>query len=225
VAGFLAKCALFCPVVLLFSNLQFTFRGRHGWLSSLPLALAGVAYAILQIQLKPSRPTLLKRLLLAAAFIFWAIDQLLYAGRMATLIGDAVISAYVLDLFWMSQEQRQSHAPPGTPPTFRPGQPVPVLACNIAAISTADRPRYNDLVTRIRAAMQKRGEIPDGYSFNLDAKTVSLPETAQWIAMERLCCPFLTFNLSTCPDHADFILTLTGPEGVKPLLDAEFPSR
>jgi hypothetical protein len=96
---------LLCAALLLASNLPFTSTRAHAWLSSLPLALAGTAYAILQIRLRPSRRTLAKRLLLAASFIFWAIDQLLPTGRLATFIGDAVISAYVLDLLWIIQEQ------------------------------------------------------------------------------------------------------------------------
>jgi hypothetical protein len=107
--GLLAQAALVCSALLLFSNLPFTSaRGGNAWLSSLPLALVGIAFAVLQIRLRPALRTLLKRLLLAAAFIFWAIDQILPPGRLATLIGDAVISAYVLDLFWMIQEQSQA---------------------------------------------------------------------------------------------------------------------
>lgn len=55
-----------------------------------------------------ARWTLLERLLLAAAFILWAIDQFLPSGKLAMLVGDAVVSAYVLDLFWIVQEQRKS---------------------------------------------------------------------------------------------------------------------
>ena len=49
---------------------------------------------------------LMKRLLLAAAFIGWGVDQLLPFGRVALFLGDAVIAVYVLDLFWMSGDQR-----------------------------------------------------------------------------------------------------------------------
>jgi hypothetical protein len=106
--GFLTKCALFCATLLLLSNLQVTSTRAHAWLGSLPLALAGVAYAVLQIRLRPDRWTLLKRLFLAASFVLWAIAQLLPSGQLALLIGDAVVSAYVLDLFWIIQEQRES---------------------------------------------------------------------------------------------------------------------
>jgi hypothetical protein len=106
VVRFLSKCALLFSVLLLLSNLQDTSTRAHAWLSSIPLALAGVAYVALQIRLRPSGGTLAKRLLLAASFILWAIDQLLPSGRLAMFIGDIVVSAYVVDLFWIIGEQR-----------------------------------------------------------------------------------------------------------------------
>jgi hypothetical protein len=103
--GFLAKGALLFSVVLLFSNLPSTPAWAHAWLGSLPLALAGIAYAALQLRLRPNRRALVRRLLLAATFLLWAIDQVLPPGRIAMLIGDLVVSAYVLDLYWLIQEQ------------------------------------------------------------------------------------------------------------------------
>jgi len=100
---------------------------------------------------------------------------------------------------------------------------APVFACNPKAISASERPRYNELVKRVRTAMKDRREIANGYVFKLDSGSVTLPEAAEWISMERLCCPFLTLQLSASGNQADWILTLTGPEGVKPILDAEFP--
>ena len=103
----LSECALVAAGVLLLAN-QFVPPEVHGYLGSLPLALAGVGYALLQIHLKPPRRTLVKRLVLAAAFLLWAVVQLLPPGRLAVFLGDAVVAAYVLDLFWMMQDQRQS---------------------------------------------------------------------------------------------------------------------
>ena len=101
----LLKVALALAVILLLSNLPFVSTRLHGYLSALPLAMAGIAYAILQFRLRPARQTLLKRLLLAATFMIWAVDQLLPSGHLATFIGDVVIAAYVLDLYWLIQEQ------------------------------------------------------------------------------------------------------------------------
>ena len=100
-----------------------------------------------------------------------------------------------------------------------------VFACNLKAIGAADRPRYNELVMRLREALQCRTEISDGYAFKVDSKVITLPEAAEWIGMERLCCPFLTLQLSASGKQTYWVLTLTGPTGVKPLLDAEFPTR
>src|SRR4051812_10750762 len=83
--------------------------------------------------------------------------------------------------------------------------PKPVFACNLKAISAAERPRYKELVGRIRAAMRDRSEVWNGYAFKLDAKAVTLTETAEWITMERLCCPFLTLQLSTAGNQEDWI--------------------
>jgi hypothetical protein len=53
------------------------------------------------------------------------------------------------------------------------------LACNIKAISAAERPRYNDLIKRLRIAVQDRSELLDGYAYKLDSKKITLPEVAE----------------------------------------------
>ncbi len=93
---------------LLASNFPKVPATLHFYLCAVPLALAGAGYALLQVFLKPPRTTLLKRLLLAATFMMWAVDQLLPPGHSATVLGDVVIAAYVLDLYWLAQEQLSS---------------------------------------------------------------------------------------------------------------------
>jgi hypothetical protein len=100
----LSIMSLVFSAVLLISNLRLTSPQDHAYLSSLPLAFAGIGYAVLQIRLRPARGILLKRLFLAATFVIWAVDQLLPVGRVSTLIGDFVVVAYVLDLYWIVQE-------------------------------------------------------------------------------------------------------------------------
>jgi hypothetical protein len=103
------------------------------------------------------------------------------------------------------------------------GSTPPVIACNTKAIRAAERPRYNDLMKRFRLAIRNRSEDRDGYTFRVDGRVLSLPEIADWLGMERLCCPFLTFRLSVSGTQPDWELKLTGPEGVKALLQTEFP--
>ncbi len=101
----LSRLSLIAAGILLLAS-QFVTPEVHRWLSALPLLLAGAGFALLQIRLRPSRGTLLRRLLLAGAFLGWGIDQLLPPGRVALILGDAVIAAYVLDLCWMASDQQ-----------------------------------------------------------------------------------------------------------------------
>ena len=71
----------------------------------MPLLFAGCGYAVLQRQLSLDRTILLRRLVLAAAFVGWAAADMLPEGRMATFLGDLVIFAFVLDVFWMIRDQ------------------------------------------------------------------------------------------------------------------------
>jgi hypothetical protein len=98
------------------------------------------------------------------------------------------------------------------------------LACNIKAISPAERPRYNDLINRLRTAIQDWTELSDGNACRLDPKKMTLLEVAEWITMERLCCPFLTFQLDV-KGSEDTQLTMRGPEGTKAILREEFPEK
>ncbi len=99
-----------------------------------------------------------------------------------------------------------------------------VIACNMAAISSAQRPRYDDLVKRLRGSIQGRREIADGYTFRLDPNRISMAELGEWIALERLCCSFLTFNVEVKSDGATQ-LSMRGPEGTKAVLAEDFPEK
>lgn len=46
----------------------------------------------------------------------------------------------------------------------------PPLACNLKAISAAERPRYGDLMKRLRAAVLSQNELSDGYAYALDTR-------------------------------------------------------
>jgi hypothetical protein len=98
------------------------------------------------------------------------------------------------------------------------------VACDPKAIAAAERPRYDRLIAQLRNAVRDRREVPDGYAYQLDSKAISLTEVAEWITLERLCCPFLTFELHVAR-AADPQFTLRGPDGVKAILQEEFPQK
>lgn len=101
-------------------------------------------------------------------------------------------------------------------------QQKPVLACNMKAISANERVRYNTLMKGIKNAVRQQKELADGYSWELDGKKTTMPDVAEWMSLERRCCPFLTLQLEALGDGADFKVKLLGPDGVKAFLQSEF---
>jgi hypothetical protein len=79
-------------------------------LSALPLLLAGTSYLVLQAIVRPRPLELLKRVMLAAAFLLWGIVQLMPAGNLASELGNLVIALYVIDLgliIWTDLEKNR----------------------------------------------------------------------------------------------------------------------
>lgn len=92
------------------------------------------------------------------------------------------------------------------------------LVCNVGGIPASQRHRYELLTNRLRSATRVRAELEDGYSVSIDGGTMPLQEVAEWVSLERCCCPFLTFVLEV-PGRADeWALSLQGPAGVKAIL-------
>lgn len=87
--------------------------------------------------------------------------------------------------------------------------------CDLAAIPATERVRYQELVAKVFGAVCAREELPDGYAYRFAEGGVDLVAVAEWIEMERRCCPFLQFSLEVGEGCR---LTLRGPEGVKTIL-------
>ena len=102
-----------------------------------------------------------------------------------------------------------------------PRSPASTLVCDPTAIDASGRLRYQELRGRLLSAVRERHELPSGYAFQIDARIISLPEAAEWIDMERRCCPFLTLEMEVSGVQSDWWLRLSGPSGVKAFLAAE----
>jgi hypothetical protein len=92
------------------------------------------------------------------------------------------------------------------------------IACNLGAIPDAERPRYFALRARVLAEVADVAETDDGFALRVGADLVAL---AEWIAFERVCCPFLSFRLAVEGD-GPVRLDIGGAAGVKDFLRAEF---
>lgn len=62
-------------------------------------------------------------------------------------------------------------------------------------------------------------ESGEGFSFHLPADLYDA--VMQFVARERLCCPFLKFVVVVPPDRASMELRISGPAGAKEFIRAE----
>ena len=105
--------------------------------------------------------------------------------------------------------------------TFSPLQePEIPLACNLSAIDAECRSQH---ITSARYLLsnvaQERQELPEGFTFRFMAEDYLL--VVEFIANERLCCPFFRFVLEISPAQGPIWLHITGGEAVKAFLQAE----
>jgi hypothetical protein len=95
------------------------------------------------------------------------------------------------------------------------------LACNILALAPDERAEHITNTKELLAKVQVTTEEADGYVLDLPLDNITLEQASCFVALERLCCPFLSFQLEVTAGGQSFWLTLTGPAGVKSFLQAE----
>jgi hypothetical protein len=71
----------------------------HDLLAALPLAMIACVCLIYEAVRRPSPSELVKAILLACAFLFWAANQLWPTLPHATLFNDLAIALFVFDVF------------------------------------------------------------------------------------------------------------------------------
>lgn len=100
--------------------------------------------------------------------------------------------------------------------------PPIALACVPGAIPIGERPAHFALLSHLfgELALERR-DIDGGYVFRFDA--AAFDDVARFVGRERLCCPFLTFNLELSATDGTLWLRLTGPDGTRDFLSAELP--
>lgn len=97
----------------------------------------------------------------------------------------------------------------------------PPLVCVVAAMNDEQRRRWQTLSEQLSSSVQEVKELPDGYAFRFSAETGMVLSVAEFISLERLCCPFLKFEFEVADSNRPLWLRMTGREGVKEFLKTE----
>jgi hypothetical protein len=95
------------------------------------------------------------------------------------------------------------------------------IACIPSAMTAEQRKKYQKLLEEISNCWHEIYELPNGYMVCYPAEPSMIIKIAEFISLERLCCPFLNFELRIEPNRL-VCLHLTGPEGVKEFLNETF---
>ena len=94
--------------------------------------------------------------------------------------------------------------------------------CNVKALTAAERARYKELTGKLLAGRAEIVEVEKGYELRYRGGSIALAEVAEWVTMESKCCPFFDFHIDLEEEGRLVCLRLTGRDGVKTFIRAEF---
>jgi len=96
------------------------------------------------------------------------------------------------------------------------------IACVMAALDAEQRRRRAELEAQLKTSIEEVRELADGYAVRLPSDARIIVEVAEFVTYERLCCPFLDFEIGVEREGGPLWLKLTGREGVKEFVREEF---
>jgi len=95
------------------------------------------------------------------------------------------------------------------------------LACDMTAIAPDERPKHLATSRELFSRIEEFRELPNGYEFRLTDGPDLITNLAQFVSLEKLCCPFLNFVIEIQAEGGPVWLRLTGREGVKAFIREE----
>lgn len=97
--------------------------------------------------------------------------------------------------------------------------------CNTKALTAEERAHHRQLSEKLMAARKATVETGNGYEFQFGPQDVTLAELADWVVNESKCCPFFDFHIDLENEGKLICLRLTGEEGIKQFIRAEFKAQ
>src|SRR5687768_1792446 len=98
-----------------------------------------------------------------------------------------------------------------------------VIACLLSEREAAIR--GEELAGGLFAAVDEVVELPDGYAYRFAGADSPLESLLEFIAAERRCCPFLSFEIAFEPHGGPLWLRMRGSPRVKAFIAEAFTIR
>lgn len=95
------------------------------------------------------------------------------------------------------------------------------LACDMTAIPAEQRPVHLANSRELFSRIDETRELPNGYEFRFADRPNVLRRLVDFVSLEKLCCPFLRFEIAVEAENGPVWLRLTGRDGVKEFIQEE----
>ena len=97
------------------------------------------------------------------------------------------------------------------------------FACTLEkSLSKEQREHKKQLALKMESARIATTELANGYVFQFRPDGMSFLEVAEWVATDRVCCPFFDLAIESERENGPLALRITGREGVKQFIRMEF---
>lgn len=93
------------------------------------------------------------------------------------------------------------------------------IACNLG--SALFRKRKQTVIHELVEKIMLTTEMEEGYCFTFNYSEETLFRLAEFIKLEKECCPFFNFSLFSKGNSNTISLSLEGPEGTKEFIKYE----
>ena len=94
--------------------------------------------------------------------------------------------------------------------------------CDRTALTSEQRKRQQELGKMLRASILGVQELPDGFEFEFPSDPANYQILTEFTPLERACCPFFDISIRLDREDGKLWWRLTGREGVKQFIRAEF---
>ena len=95
------------------------------------------------------------------------------------------------------------------------------IACDMSVLSPSQRETHLATSRELFSKTDAIRELPHGYEFQLAGDPNAIMKLAEFVSLEKLCCPFLNFAIQVEAEGGPVRLRLTGREGVKAFIREE----
>ncbi|HSK42790.1 MAG TPA: hypothetical protein VLA83_02765 [Candidatus Binatia bacterium] len=96
------------------------------------------------------------------------------------------------------------------------------FVCDMTALSSEKRARHHELAALLQSSLTAIRELADGFEFEFPWSPDAYDALAEITPLEYACCPFFDISIRIESESNRLCWQLTGREGIKPFIRAEF---